>query len=238
MAEKSAFREIINSVIPDNIRLYSDYVVSNLFATAPAEITEEHFSEGVMQVIDLAVQNAKKKGNKSVGYGDYPPLKSGLSALDIANHNSEAREKVYPGGWQTPISALKLGIDSFDPVLAAVTSLGKFDFEEGKDGYVHVKDKYDFNNIREKDGATDVYRKVRSTAPVGKEKGTPVNVRYNAAPYRVVLPTPRPKRDGILDQMASLFSSEASASNPVRLLDPEKQKLPPLPTEKPKVKPK
>jgi hypothetical protein len=230
----SFLRELLNSAVPENVRLYVDYMAHNMFATAPQEVNEDQFSKDVLKVVDTAVQNARKKGKSSVGYDDYPPLANGLAAEAFVTNTQGMRDKQYPGGWETIPSLIKLGIDSYDPVMAAVTSLGAFDFKEAPDGTVNVMDKYDFGKIRETTGEGDAYRKVREAAGTDEKVAIPVNISYNSSEFRVPLPSPRPAQGGVLDgmaqQMSKLFGpSEASAAEPIKETGPSV----PLPTPRP-----
>jgi hypothetical protein len=160
-------RGIFNASVPENLRFFASYLYANLLDSAPDQITEENFSDGVLQVLEHAIGNAKKKGRRSVQYEDYPDLSNGMTAMDfVGKGDSTKRTEQYP---DTIFGKLKLAMDSYDPALAAVTSLGAFNFTDNGKGTYNITDRYDFGAIKPS-VAGDAYRGLRELAGVDPTK--------------------------------------------------------------------
>ena len=140
-----------------------------------ATITEGEITPEVRGVIRQAVANARKAGRSSVAYSDYPKMANGLDAKMLATWASNSKQE---GRYSGASGFLNIVKDSFDPVVAASMSLGKFSFTE-QDGKLIITDQYDL--VQSKKGGKDLFSKIRFWAPPTPkgESGIPVRLVLN-----------------------------------------------------------
>ena len=127
------------SIIPENIQAYLRYVGGNLLGLSPGEdIDASTFGREQQDVLVEAIKNAKKAGRTTVGYEDYPVMKSGETPNDFYFQKRKPR------------SLLDLGLESVkDPSFEMFTTLGKFSFKDlGSDQYMIENDRYDFDKSK------------------------------------------------------------------------------------------
>ena len=154
---KAVSSTFISRIIPQHARFLFNYVTGNHGPITEADVTPE-----VQQVLKTAVANAKKAGRSWVSYDDYPNLANGISARELAtwgsNKKQAARYTKNVGG------VMNIIMDSFDPVMAASMSMGKFSFHE-REGKLIITDQYDL--VTSKSKTDDLFSIIRDMAPGG-----------------------------------------------------------------------
>ena len=220
--EPGIFQQLINSAVPTNLRTLMRYRLHNFFSLWPSNLSEESFNDATLQVLSEAIKNARAKGKNSVHYDDYPNLANGLTARQYVTHDSPERRAVYGEGIK---GAPQFASDLYDPVLGAVTTLGKFNFKPEPDGTITITDTYDFGGVGDPGGPLDIYQLIRSSIPKSEDgQGMPVNIRIDPSRFAKndasmaladttpPIPTPRPKlqenEEGLMSKLSSLFSSD------------------------------
>ena len=160
----------IAQIVPQHVRFLFQHLMGSKATITEGEITPE-----VRGVIRQAVANARKAGRSSVAYSDYPKMANGLDAKMLATWASNSKQE---GRYSGASGFLNIVKDSFDPVVAASMSLGKFSFTE-QDGKLIITDQYDL--VQSKKGGKDLFSKIRFWAPPTPkgESGIPVRLVLN-----------------------------------------------------------
>jgi hypothetical protein len=177
--EDRSVKQIVESVIPANVKAFARYKVQEFFGDTDEETyTEGDFSDGELGALRSIVKWAEAKGKSSITYRDYDeffgPMKNGLYASEMVAKATdykllrETLKKAGQGdrpdfatmmnntyGDNDFIALARMALDSkSDPAMAVLLTLASVNFHRDKDGNLLIKrDKYDFPKNRNKDTA-------------------------------------------------------------------------------------